>query len=452
MGKSRLVEELAAGAARARRCVLVGRCVDLGDGELPYAPIAGALRALPALLGRRGGRDVFGPARGRAGRLVPGLAEASDERPAPRPARSASARLFELLLGVLGRARRRGAPVLLVIEDLHWADGSTRDLLRFLVRSAARERLRWSLTYRTDDLHRAHPLRPYLVELGRDPRVTRIALRPFSRAELADHVRDAARGAAERGGARPAVRALGGQRVLHRGAARAAGTEDAGRLPRLAARGDARAARAAAGPRAAGRARGGGRRTARRLSGCVARDGGLAERRAGGALREAVDAQVLVPHGATRTSSGTRCCARRLRRGAAGRARGAARRAGGATSRRGPELAGAGTALRGRARPSLARRRASASAPSRRPCGPGRRPSASTRIPRRCATSSARSSWPSAAGRGRPRRAHATRAAGAANAAGEHALAVALGRRAIELATRAEPLRAGLLHARLART
>ena len=88
--------------------------------------------------------------------------------PRPRDRRSAAsnrvdpagrlARLFEAVLGTLGRASEE-RPLVLVIEDLHWADGSTRDLLRFLVRNMRSERLLIVATYRSDDLHRRHPLR-----------------------------------------------------------------------------------------------------------------------------------------------------------------------------------------------------------------------------------------------------------------------------------------------------
>jgi DNA-binding CsgD family transcriptional regulator len=95
--------------------------------------------------------------------------------------------MFELLLGFLGRAGS-ARPLVLVIEDLHWADASTRDLVSFLVRSTTTERLALIGTYRSDDLHRRHPLRPLLAELDRAPRVQRVTLAPFSRAEFADHV------------------------------------------------------------------------------------------------------------------------------------------------------------------------------------------------------------------------------------------------------------------------
>jgi DNA-binding CsgD family transcriptional regulator/tetratricopeptide (TPR) repeat protein len=117
---------------------------------------------------------------------VPDLA-AEDAAPAAGPAAFGRERLFEFLRGALWRLGRR-RPVVVVIEDLHWADGSTRDVLRFLVRTATAERLALIATYRTDDLDRAHPLRPYLVELRRDARVQLIDLEPFSRADFADHV------------------------------------------------------------------------------------------------------------------------------------------------------------------------------------------------------------------------------------------------------------------------
>ncbi|HYN18339.1 MAG TPA: AAA family ATPase, partial [Actinomycetes bacterium] len=97
---------------------------------------------------------------------------------------SEQGRLFELLLGVLERlgAERRAV---LVVEDLHWADRSTRDLLAFLVRNLRRGRLLLVMTYRSDELHRRHPLRPFLAELDRGRRVERLELARFGPAEVA---------------------------------------------------------------------------------------------------------------------------------------------------------------------------------------------------------------------------------------------------------------------------
>jgi predicted ATPase len=109
------------------------------------------------------------------------------------PARASSAlsaqgRLFELLLGVLERLSVR-APVLFVVEDLHWSDRSTRDLLGFLVRNLRDSDVMLLLTYRSDELHRRHPLLPFLAELERTGRVERIELHPFDRRESADQLR-----------------------------------------------------------------------------------------------------------------------------------------------------------------------------------------------------------------------------------------------------------------------
>src|SRR5262245_613574 len=186
VGKSRLVEELMRAAQQDGALTLLGRCVDVGDGELAYAPIAGALRSLAAQVEGDELAEALGPGRAELARLAPDLADA-DYAPVVGSAAFGKARLFELVLGTLGRLGRR-RPVVLVIEDLHWADGSTRDLLRFLVRTAASERLALIATYRTDDPQRARSLRPYVVELRRDARVQHLDLAPFSRAEFADHV------------------------------------------------------------------------------------------------------------------------------------------------------------------------------------------------------------------------------------------------------------------------
>jgi DNA-binding CsgD family transcriptional regulator/tetratricopeptide (TPR) repeat protein len=184
VGKSRLLEELAHRASGTHGLTLVGHCVEVAEGELPYAPIVGALRALAAELSAAQLETVLGAARPELGRLVPQLA--TDEA-SPDDADLGQSHLFELLLGAFGRLGET-RPVTLVIEDLHWADPSTRDLVRFLIRSATRERLALIATYRTDELHRRHPLRPLLGELERDPRVRRIAVAPFSRNEFSEQV------------------------------------------------------------------------------------------------------------------------------------------------------------------------------------------------------------------------------------------------------------------------
>ncbi|SDR04323.1 Predicted ATPase [Thermostaphylospora chromogena] len=177
MGKSRLIAELAAHAGDAR--VLVGGCIELGTDGLPFAPFTAVLRALVRDLGTDGVAALVpgGSTRGLA-RLLPEFGE-----PEPDGAH-ARLRLFEQILGLLERLSER-EPVLLVIEDIHWADRSTRDLLSFLVRySRPDARLLTIATYRIDEIHRRHPLRPMLAELGRIDRVRRMELRGLSRIEV----------------------------------------------------------------------------------------------------------------------------------------------------------------------------------------------------------------------------------------------------------------------------
>jgi hypothetical protein len=75
--------------------------------------------------------------------------------------------------------------VVLIIEDVHWIDRSSRDLRGFLVPNARRDRLLFVATYRPDELHRGHPLRACLAELEQSGQAQRLDLEPLGRAELA---------------------------------------------------------------------------------------------------------------------------------------------------------------------------------------------------------------------------------------------------------------------------
>jgi predicted ATPase len=180
VGKTRLVDEFAAQAAAEGARVLAGGCIELGEGALPYAPIVEALRSLARGLDLAVLRSLAGPAHGLLAGLLPELGDGQAEAVTG----GSQARLFEVLLGLLGRLGEQ-APVVLVVEDLHWADRSTRDLLAFLVRNLHAERVLLVATYRSDELHRRHPMRPFLAELARGGRAQRVDLAPFGREELA---------------------------------------------------------------------------------------------------------------------------------------------------------------------------------------------------------------------------------------------------------------------------
>jgi DNA-binding CsgD family transcriptional regulator/tetratricopeptide (TPR) repeat protein len=193
VGKSRMVSELATRAREDGSRVAVGECVELGDEELPYAPIVSVLRSLardhdPVL-------DELPPAaRAELAALLPELGDAA--RADGGETTQGQPRLFEALLTLLDLLGRE-QPFALVLEDIHWADRSTRAFLVFLARSLWSERVLVIATYRSDELHRRHPLRPLLAELERDTRSRRIELSRLSREELADLLEDILGGAAD---------------------------------------------------------------------------------------------------------------------------------------------------------------------------------------------------------------------------------------------------------------
>lgn len=191
VGKTRLLRELADWAGDEDLSLLVGHCVDLGELGLPYLPFTEVLAALKRdpdlgiaeLIAAHPGVVSLLGGEGRAdrGADVPDWV-------APSPAGSGQRQLFEAVAALLfDLAATR--PVLLVIEDLHWADQSTRDLLRFLISRFADQRLTIIASYRTDDLHRRHPLRPWLAELARVEVVDRLVLTPMADPDVAALVR-----------------------------------------------------------------------------------------------------------------------------------------------------------------------------------------------------------------------------------------------------------------------
>ena len=178
VGKSRLVAEVAALAARRGFCVLTGQCAEIGD-SVPYLPFADALRTAPADL------EAAVKARPVLARLLPdgdgGQRGESDWTGLTKQ------QMFGAMLGLLSELAE-DKPVLLILEDLHWADASTREMLTFLLRMLHRERVATIGTYRTDDLHRRHPLRPVLADLQRLPSVVTVELGPLPPSALAEHL------------------------------------------------------------------------------------------------------------------------------------------------------------------------------------------------------------------------------------------------------------------------
>jgi DNA-binding CsgD family transcriptional regulator len=185
VGKSRLVGESVERAAAAGFTVLVGRCLDTAESALPYLPFTEIVGSLAATHPELVAEHVA------LRHLLPGgFAPA----PGTAPARDlGQLQVFDAVLSVLDDLSAT-TPVLLVTEDLHWSDRSSRDLLVFLLSRLSGQRLVVLATYRSDDLHRRHPLRPVLSELVRLPAVERVDLGPLDADEALELVRRLADG------------------------------------------------------------------------------------------------------------------------------------------------------------------------------------------------------------------------------------------------------------------
>ncbi|HEX6737949.1 MAG TPA: AAA family ATPase, partial [Vicinamibacteria bacterium] len=156
VGKTALADTLAREAAAAGAGALAGRCYDLAETP-PYGPwLEGFARA-----------GAAGPA-------------GTPPAPAPpRPAAAPSPEAFFAQAREFFAARAAARPLVVTLEDLHWADAASLDLLRFLARALGSMPLLLLATYRTDELDRRHPLHTLIPLLVREAPVARLELRPL---------------------------------------------------------------------------------------------------------------------------------------------------------------------------------------------------------------------------------------------------------------------------------
>ncbi|WP_205857532.1 helix-turn-helix transcriptional regulator [Phytoactinopolyspora endophytica] len=197
VGKSRLMAEAAEIARDAGAVVLVGRCVDISAAGFPYLPFSEIVEQIRSfdedLLARRPVLSSL------VSTGVPEHARAhtadvrQGEDTAARAHMFDQLQLFDAVLGALSELSE-DACVALQIEDLHWSDPSTRDLLSFLLSRLSGQRLLVMASYRSDDLHRRHPLRPLLAELVRLPAVERLDVHPFSQQDAEAFVKTLSEG------------------------------------------------------------------------------------------------------------------------------------------------------------------------------------------------------------------------------------------------------------------
>ena len=158
----------------------MGHCLDFGDSALPYLPfsevvgrlidelpretLAGVLHAYPAVERLQPGRRMLPVSNGEHRNVSGSSLDRQD--------------LFEAVHALLEAAAER-APLLLVIEDAHWADPSTREMLSFLFVRPFVAPVVIMVSYRADDLHRRHPLRAQVGEWLRLRGVERLHLEPL---------------------------------------------------------------------------------------------------------------------------------------------------------------------------------------------------------------------------------------------------------------------------------
>ncbi|HEU4330147.1 MAG TPA: AAA family ATPase [Lapillicoccus sp.] len=183
VGKTRLLLALRDRAVAAGRLVVVGHSLDFGDSALPYLPFSEILGRLqdemPAVV------ETVAQTYPAIARLLPRqrmrTAEGADAHEAGSGPddRSSRSDLFASIHALLEEAARV-QPLLVVVEDAHWADQSSRELLSYLFARQLEAPVSLVVSYRSDDVHRRHPLRPTLAEWSRLPGLHRLQVGPLS--------------------------------------------------------------------------------------------------------------------------------------------------------------------------------------------------------------------------------------------------------------------------------
>ena len=175
IGKTRLIDELCRRLDAGGAVTAVGGCVDLGDVGIGYGPLVEVVRRLRATLGIEVVDGLLGEVAPELRPLLTGGRDRGEVRPGA---------VLEQTMALLEALGELSPGLLVAIEDLHWADASTRDLVAFLARHLRTAKVALLISYRADDIHRRHPVRPLLAELSRNPSVEHIQITGMTRSEL----------------------------------------------------------------------------------------------------------------------------------------------------------------------------------------------------------------------------------------------------------------------------
>ncbi len=170
VGKTRLLTESLGRLAEQGWRALIGHCLDFGETSMPYLPFAEMLGQVGAAV--PGSADEPGSSH-------PALARLRHQAPTEEHSEGLDrAEVFEAVYSLVEELATDGRLVM-VVEDAHWADASTRDLISFLLSRRVQGRFLLVVTFRSDEMHRRHPLRQRVAEWVRLPGVERIQLDPL---------------------------------------------------------------------------------------------------------------------------------------------------------------------------------------------------------------------------------------------------------------------------------
>jgi class 3 adenylate cyclase len=201
IGKTRLTEELAVYARLRGAQVLLGHCYE-GEGTIPYLPFVESFRTY--LRGRDDDvlREELGEGAPEVATLVSEIRQRFPDLPESPPAESDAERLrlFSSVSGFLENASRTH-PIVLVLDDIHWADKPSLLLMQYLARRVAGARLLVVATYRDVELDRTHPLSEVVATLRRERSYERVLLRGLPESAIQEMLASAAGGDADTEGA-----------------------------------------------------------------------------------------------------------------------------------------------------------------------------------------------------------------------------------------------------------
>ena len=175
IGKTRFLDQVARETREAGGVAGSGRCLELHGAGIPFAPIKAALGELAS-------------AHSETGPTPPDLEPTgATQEPVGISTDTRQARLFEACLRYLS-AVGQTQPALLIVEDIHWADPSTLELLSYLAQAQDDAPFAVAASFRSDELHRKHPLQAFLGQIQRRQVTDRLDLARFSQDDVADQL------------------------------------------------------------------------------------------------------------------------------------------------------------------------------------------------------------------------------------------------------------------------